>query len=270
MKTILMLKTYALVPLFAAVICFSASAQMVGINTTTPEGVLDVNSTTHGIVLPRVVLTATNVEAPIINPNPDPMAPGLQVGTVVYNTNVTTTGSNDVSKGIYVWTGSEWFNKFTKKQAEIFKQTPLGLRTRGTSGYQNIPNLVGRTFTANYTGTYKIEVSVNFGGGSVVDNSAGDDVVPQEGDFKFTFDGVDHIIPASCYSVQGSSSWYLIWEQSSIVIYQDLVAGSTYNFQLQFDQYDSPGYTSNGNSGTGRGYVAYDIPCSVEYVYIGE
>ncbi len=242
------------------------SFAQVGINTTLPAGILEVNSSTQGIVLPRVTLTATNVAAPVLNPQ----GGTLPIGTVVYNTNVTSVGSNDVSKGIYVWTGAEWFNKFTKKQAEIFKQTPLGLRTIGTSGYQDIPNLVSRTFTADYSGTYKIEISVNYGGGAVVDNSAGDDVVPQQGDFKFTFDGVDHIIPASCYSVQGSSSWFLIWEQSSIVIYQDLIAGDIYNFGLQFDQYDSPGYESNGNSGTGRGYVAYDIPCSVEYVYIGE
>lgn len=41
----------------------------VGVGTTTPNGALDVSSTTNGFVPPRVSLTATNVAAPISNPN---------------------------------------------------------------------------------------------------------------------------------------------------------------------------------------------------------
>lgn len=60
----------------------SGNAQSVGINTTTPDGILDVNSNVHGIVLPRIALTSTNVAAPVTNPQ----GGALAVGTVVYNT----------------------------------------------------------------------------------------------------------------------------------------------------------------------------------------
>lgn len=239
----------------------------VGINTTTPNGILDINSTTQGIVLPRIALTATNVAAPVINPQ----GGAIVEGTVVYNTASTNTGSNDVDPGIYVWDGSKWRKKFSKKQAEIFKQTS-DLRTISSAGYQAIPNLTGQTFTAKYTGTYKIEVSVNYGGGQVLDNSPDTDVLSQSGNFRFTFNGTNYDIPAKCFStrgVTGGSNYYLIWEQSSIILNIDLVAGTTYNFDLQFDQNDSPGFIDDGNSGDGMGYIGYDIPCSVEFIYIG-
>ena len=79
-----------------------SSTAQVGINTTTPNGILDINSTTHGFVLPRVALTATNVQAPVTNPQGGAVA----IGTLIYNTATTNTGSNDVSPGFYVWDGS--------------------------------------------------------------------------------------------------------------------------------------------------------------------
>jgi len=40
----------------------------VGINTTTPEGILDVASTKHGVLFPRVALEYLTQEAPVLNP----------------------------------------------------------------------------------------------------------------------------------------------------------------------------------------------------------
>ncbi len=260
------LKLSLLLRLFFLIFYLPAFAQ-VGINTTSPNGILDINSATHGVVLPRIALTATNVSTPVSSPQGDPIV----AGTVVYNTATTNTGSNDVNPGIYVWDGSKWLKKFSKKHAEIFKQNPY-LRTISNVGYQDIPNLVGQSFTANYTGTYKIEVSVNYGGGQVDDNSSDTDVLSQSGNFRFTFDGTDYDIPAKCFSTRGAaggSNYYLIWEQSSIILNIDLVAGTTYNFDLRFDQYPAPGFLNNGNSGDGMGYIGYDIPCSVEFIYIG-
>tara|TARA_R110002124_G_C8974490_1_gene515724 strand:+ start:26131 stop:26880 length:750 start_codon:yes stop_codon:yes gene_type:complete len=243
----------------------SGNAQSVGINTTTPDGILDVNSNVHGIVLPRIALTSTNVAAPVTNPQ----GGALAVGTVVYNTVTTSTGSNDVYPGVYVWTGTEWFNKFTKKDAKIFKQTS-DLRTASNKGYQDIPNLDSRTFTPKYTGTYRIELSVNFGGGYVQNISSDSDVLAQQGNFKFTFDGTDYLIPVSCYSANGTTQYYLIWEQSTTVQYQELTAATAYNFSLSFDQLAATGFVNNGNSSTGQGYIGYDIPCSIEFVFIGD
>ena len=242
-----------------------SNAQVVGINTTTPSGILDANSGVHGIVLPRIALTSTNVAAPVVNPK----GGSLAVGTVIYNTATTTTGTNDVYPGVYVWTGSEWFNKFTKKDAKIYKQS-VDKRTASHKGFEKIPGLDTKTFIPKYTGTYRVEISVNYGGGYVQNISGDTDVLAQQGDFKFTFDGVDYIIPVSSYSANGSTQYYLIWEQSTTVQYMDLTAGTSYNFELSFDQYGSLGFVNDGMSGTGMGYIGYDIPCSIEYVFIGD
>jgi len=258
------------------ILCIHPTYAQVGINTTTPNGILDVNSTNHGIVLPRIILTATNSKNPVINPNGIGPSYNLAVGTVVYNSNTTNAGTNDVVPGIYVWSGTEWLAKFTKKHAVFYKQSGsgidggLGYRTTSSVGYENIPDLVTKTFTAKYTGTYKIEVSVNFGGGLVVDKGAEIDVVSQIADFRFTFDGTNHDIKMNTWSVQGgaTSNYFAIWEQSSIVIYKAMVAGTSYNFDLKVDQGDSIGIVNNGESGDGQGYVGYDIPCSVEFIYV--
>lgn len=260
---------------FCALLCLPLNLRsQVGVGTSEPEGILDLNSDTateyYGFVLPRVALTSTVVAAPVTNPQGGPLA----VGTVVYNTNTTNTGLNDVSPGIYMWDGVDWVNEFPRKHAQIFKQTMCTpgycpLRTASNVGYQDIPGLVGQSFTPSYTGTYKIELNVNYGGG-YVQNLAGGNTNPlsQKGNFKLTFDGSDTIFPVSCHSTYGDTQYYLIWEQATFVIYQNLTAGVPYNFSLQFDQLDSPGFINDGNSGDGLGYIGMDIPCSVEFVFL--
>ena len=234
------------------------------------------NSSTAGIILPRVSLTATHEPLPVVNPQ----GGSIPIGTVVYNINTTNTGSNDVYKGIYVWTGTEWYNKFTKKQSEIFKQSGSSnngmIQPASNAGYQDIPNLGvtdNQSFTAKYSGTYKIELNLNYGGGYVKDlEPGGIDVSVQKGNFKFAFDGLssDIIIPAHSNSTLLGTRYYAIWEQFSIVRYVNLTAGTSYTFNLQFDQLPSPEFVSNGNSGTGRGYIGIPdhVPCSVEFTYI--
>lgn len=75
------------------------SAQ-VGIGTTTPEGALDVSSTTEGLLIPRISLTATNV-ATVTTPT---------TSELVYNTNTSAVGPNQVTPGFYYWdtTSSLW------------------------------------------------------------------------------------------------------------------------------------------------------------------
>jgi hypothetical protein len=256
--------------LFFSAICFG----QVGIGNQSPEGALDLNSANlppgqyYGLVLPRVELTQSNLAAPVINP--ENILDPLPVGTVVYNTNTTYTGSYDVSPGIYMWNGVDWINEFPKKDAEIFKQDMTSeFRTLSTGGYVTIPGLLNQSFIPKYTGRYKIELSVNYGGGHA-QNLAGGKTNPlsQKGNFKLTFNGVDYIFPISSHSTYGTTQYYLIWEQATTVMYQNLTKGTPYVFTLQFDQFDSPGFVGNGNSGDGRGYIGYDIPCSVEFVYV--
>lgn len=270
-----MVKNYIPKLLFAClliVISHAASMAQVGVGTVTPDGVLDLNNDSgtniYGLVLPRVALTRTDVAAPVLNPQGGNPA----VGTVVYNTVTTNFGSESVYPGIYMWDGIDWINEFPKKNAEIFKQdNSLGaLRTVTTGGYQNIPGLINRTFTPVYTGTYKIEVSVNWGGGYAANLGSGTDVAVMSGNFKFSLDGTDKLIPAHTWSGRhgGGTQYYDIWEQSTVVIYKDLVAGTPYTFTLGFDQTVADGFVSNGNSGNGMGWLGGDIPCTVEFVFL--
>lgn len=258
------------------VFAVSASRAQVGIGTVTPDGVLDLNDDSgtnrYGLVLPRVALSRTDLATPIVDPDPGALPGTLAVGTVVYNTTTTNFGSYSVYPGIYMWDGVDWINEFPKKNAEIFKQdNSLGtMRTFTTGSYQNIPGLLNRTFTPAYTGTYKIEVSMNWGGGHVNDSGFGTDVAVMSGVFKFTFDGVDEHIPAHTWSGRhgGGTQYYDIWEQSTVVIYKELVANTPYTFSLRFDQTVADGFVNNGNSGNGMGWLGGDIPCTVEFVFL--
>jgi len=265
---------------------FSLSHAQVGIGTVTPDGVLDLNddsgTNTYGLVLPRVALSRTDLATPIVDPDPAATAGTLPIGTVVYNTVTTSFGSNSVYPGIYMWDGVDWINEFPKKDAEIFKQTKVGgntLRTTTTGGYIDLPNLVNRTFTPAYSGTYKIEVSVNWGGGVVDNLGIGTDVAVMTGVFKFEFGSdPDELFPAHTWSARHGSgtNYYDIWEQTTVVIYKDLVANIPYTFSLKFDQTIAAGFQDNGNKvGTpaedavdGRGWLGGDIPCTVEFVFL--
>ena len=251
-----------------------------GINTTTPNGALDINSQTSGVVLPRVALTATNVMAPVTNPQTG----AIPAGTTVYNTNSTFTGSNDVSPGMYTWDGSNWITQFNRKQSELFESS-LAIRPTSSGGFENVTGLTGRSFTADFTGEYRVIIHVNFGGGDakvpVTSGPPGGrsdgalNVARQSGTFRLAFDGVNYDIPAYCYSTAydsgvGATNYFAIWEQFSTVFYTTFDAGETINFSMTFDQDPAPEFVNDGNSGGGRGYIAYDIPCTVEITYVGD
>jgi len=103
-KTLL---NYRLIALFSF-FTISFYAQ-VGVGTTVPKGALDITSATTGFVMPRIALTATNVSAPVTNPN----GLTLEVGTMVFNT-ATTAGTYGVIPGLYFWDGTQWVSQFHK------------------------------------------------------------------------------------------------------------------------------------------------------------
>ncbi len=85
---------------FLGVTCFA----QVGVGTTTPNGALDVSSSTNGFVPPRVALTATNVQAPVLNPQ----GGVIPAGTIVWNTATAGASPNNVAPGLYYWDGTRW------------------------------------------------------------------------------------------------------------------------------------------------------------------
>ncbi len=251
------------------------SLAQVGINTTDPNGLLDLNSTTLGIVYPNVSLTATDEPLPVVNPQGGPLA----IGTVVYNTNTTYTGNvTDVHPGIYVWDGLKWTIHYKKRQAELFEQT-TALRTVSNyaGDWQDIPNLGvadNNIFTPKYSGLYRIIVKGNYGGGEMV-TGVDVNVAAQEGVFKFTFDGTTKTFITHSFSIYNSyvntgTHYKNIWKESYTTLYINLTANTNYSFSLEFDQSPAPGFVNNGNSGSGRGYIGTDIPCTIEFTYMDE
>ncbi len=116
--------------LFVSFTCIS----QVGVGTTTPNGALDVNSSTNGFVPPRVALTATNVQAPVLNPQ----GGVIPAGTIVWNTATAGTTPNNVAPGLYYWNGTRWV---------AFAGSPGGLdwSLTGNSGTTAGTNFLGTT-----------------------------------------------------------------------------------------------------------------------------
>jgi hypothetical protein len=122
----------------------SISFAQVGIGTTTPNGALDVTSTTQGFLLPRVELTASNVTAPVVNPT----GGALANGTLVYNTATAGVFPNNVLPGYYYWNGSQW----------IRLNADASWITHGNSGTDASINFIGTTDNVDFvTRTNNIE-----------------------------------------------------------------------------------------------------------------
>lgn len=108
------------------------SAQM-GIGTSNPENSaqLDVSSNKKGILLPRITLTSTKVQAPVKD---------AATSLLIYNT--ATTG--DVTPGFYYWDGIQWirmarsdestFDALTEEQKETLKGEQGNPGERGIAG----------------------------------------------------------------------------------------------------------------------------------------
>lgn len=267
----------ALMALSLVFVTVIAPAQ-VGIGTDKPEGMLDLrNSNGSGFVYPKAALTSTLIAAPVVNPN----GGNLVAGTVVFNTNTTYTGSNDVSPGIYAWDGSEWNPQYLREDSAIFEQSTMDFRTvagdltynSGTSDWAEIPGLgTGSSFTPKYTGTYKIKTRFNFGGGKVVVPGTGIIMMATtEGLFRLTFNGTPYLIYTHSYSLYNNGVYQEQFiHDSALTQYVNLTAGVTYNFKLEIDIFVATHYENGGNSGDGRGHVGINVPCSVEFTYVNE
>jgi hypothetical protein len=86
---------------FATQATAQVRAQKIGDNPSVinADAALEVAATDKGFLAPRVALTSTT--------SPSPLGAHV-VGMLVYNTATTTTGSNDVTPGLYENNGSSW------------------------------------------------------------------------------------------------------------------------------------------------------------------
>jgi len=100
----------------------------VGIGTTSPFGALDVVSTTDGLLIPRVALTATNI-ATVLTPT---------VSELVYNSATSAVGPNQVTPGYYYWDGSLWIRLATGSSSNAWALL-------GNAGTSAATNFLGTT-----------------------------------------------------------------------------------------------------------------------------
>ncbi|RFN58754.1 hypothetical protein [Marixanthomonas ophiurae] len=248
-----------------SIFSISVHAQ-VGIGTTTPEGMLDLESSSSGFVFPNVALTARNRTSPVKNPNGGTVAEG----TAVYNTSTTQTGANDVYPGIYVWDGNKWIAQYIKEDSQKFEQSPLEYRVPLSGGHRAIPGLGNQDFIPKYSGTYRIEANFNFGAGEIKDPTGSNSVRmgTQEGYIKLRFDGVNYNIYTHAYSIKndlinGGTDYEAFRHDSSLILYEDLKAGQAYPFLLTVDVQVAGEFNTDA-------YVGIDLPCTVEFTFLEE
>ncbi len=92
------MRNFSIIFLFGAFFIISTLKAQVGVGTTTPAGALDIASTTDGLLIPRIALSATNT-ATVSTPT---------VSELVYNTFTSAAGPNQVVPGFYYWNGTIW------------------------------------------------------------------------------------------------------------------------------------------------------------------
>lgn len=280
--------------IYISILLLSCSVIMLGqsgINTSTPNGALDLNSTISGIIYPVVTLTDVTVQT-ITNPNP--ANANIIAGTTVYNTNTNTPAniSNSVYPGIYVWNGDSvnprWVPQFSKKDNKLFEQD-TSLRTESNAGNQTVSfdTSTNYPFVPKYNGNYKIEVRMHYGGGDI-DIPTDPQLVNlgvQEGVFAFTWNGgTTYSFKVGSYSSYNNGLAYQVggnpwvnsnsFTQISYAILETLDTNSPpYTFGLTFNQEDAPGFVDDGNlTNGGKGYITIsdNIKCTIEISYIGE
>ena len=89
----------------------------------------------------------------VVNPN----GGSLATGTTVFNTNNSTTGSDDVQVGVYTFDGTQWNPQFSREDYALYKQTSGCFRAPIRSGNleyataSRIDGLINQVFTPKYS-----------------------------------------------------------------------------------------------------------------------
>lgn len=128
-----MKKAYCLVLIGTCLLFNNLFSQSLAVNTTgataDASAILDVNSSSKGILVPRVSLSATNVAAPLSSP---------LTSLLVYNTATAGTSPANVTPGYYYWNGSQWSRLIATADNSVWKVT-------GNSGMVDGTNFIGTT-----------------------------------------------------------------------------------------------------------------------------
>lgn len=251
--------------LFIFAISSTINAQ-VGIGTTTPKAALDITSSSYGLLIPRIALTATNAAAPVVNP-----ATGnnvLEVGTIVFNT-ANTAGTYGVIPGIYYWDGSNWISQVHRYfDAKFTQSSDLTVATTAST-YTNIPGLNAKSFVAPYTGKYSITFSGYLGAGTVDYNSSKMGFV--EGNFKLTVNGTDYRKynhSTSFYNSDSGTDYLELFNETNITITISLNAGQTCNLNASYNGIADDNITESNPHVIGKSTALGNF-CEINVMYIG-
>jgi hypothetical protein len=150
--------------LFLIFISFNGMAQ-VGVNTTSPQAQLEVQASDKGVLIPRVALTATNSEAPIVNPE----GGSLVESTLVFNTATNGSGEEQVTPGYYYWNGNKWvrFNTDSEGKSKYYVALGTTNATVYPTSFTNMPEM-----TLTFTPVSNV-VLVNFSASGFLNPGAG-------------------------------------------------------------------------------------------------
>ena len=137
----------------------------IGANPTTIDAnsLLELESTTKGLLYPRVELRSTTSYLPLIAINPVTLLDQKKAGMTVYNTATTTTGTNDVTPGLYVNDGFNWIRVTPTAPKTLYTDNAAITSARTVTLNNN-----DLTFTAGVGGTGKTVVASTFKTGGAV------------------------------------------------------------------------------------------------------
>lgn len=238
-------KTILSIFLFGTFISFA----QVGIDTNTPDAgsILDINSSSKGILIPRVALTATNSQSPI--------TPAAIEGMMVYN--IATAGSipNIVTPGFYYWNGSVW-NKFAIKPDENkFNSVTLNTDENITSStFSTIPGMT-LTFTASKS-TALILLTVS-GYGNTTEPLSWIEMRVYNQTTSSSYGGTQVNIHSSYRSGAESTNRIITsWSASFSKLITDLTVGTSYTFRVEARVF--------GQEGTTTSPIAYIYPAVLD------
>lgn len=147
------MKLSQIIAVMALMLSQANSFAQVGIGTTTPNAALEITSTNDGLLIPRISLSATNI-ATITTPTASEM---------VYNTNTSAVGPNQVTPGFYYWDGALWIRITTGNTSDWSllgnSGTTAGTNFLGTTDAQDLrfkTNSADRMNIVNATGQVQV------------------------------------------------------------------------------------------------------------------
>jgi len=237
--------TQQIIKLLSAILLITPlfSAAQVGMGTTTPNGALDITSTNQGLVPPRIALTRTDAQAPVINPTG---AATIPAGTFVWNTGTSLPAipvADRVAPGMYYWNGTRWISLAGSPGGLDWSIIGNGGIDGGVAGVTGTPATQGTHFLGTYDNT-NIDIRTN-GLHAARVSSLG----------EFFIGALETVLPGDLMNSVSEGNTTFPWavngytDQNGGGVYGSVTGGNT-SFAAVQGEYDGIGSVSAGVRGT--------------------